>query len=99
MPKIDFRQIGDPLDVEHVKAIFDEIGLVLGGLVAIELPTVDPEMDTFIWKLCQSLDAIRNRAVRKLEPQMRPTHDKRLNLKPHPAIWHLLNPRERYEEP
>ncbi len=81
MPKMDFGKIEDVPSPELVNRIFEEIGLVLGGLVAIH--SIDPE-DDFIWRLCKNLDVIRTKILRRVSPDPKP------NLKPHPAVEELI---------
>src|SRR3990167_2527045 len=99
MPKIDFSEIGDPIDAVALRQIFDEIGLMLCGLVAVHFSTVDIETDDFLWRLCANLDVIRGRALRRLNPKATevPTHLR--SLKQHPAIFEFLHPRVTFEEP
>ncbi len=63
----------------------EEQALVIGGLVAVH--GID---DSFVWKLIESLDAIRVKALRQLKERNAPETPKalgrRLNLQPHPAI-------------
>ena len=86
MPKVDFRKVEDVPGPELVDEIFEEIGLVLGGLVAVH--SMDPE-DDFIWRLCKSLDVIRVKALKKISPDPSPWV-KEPRLRPHPAIEELI---------
>ena len=99
MPTIDFSKIGEPIDATALREIFNEIGLILGGLVAIHLPTVDPEMDDFLWRLCANLDVIRGRALRRLDPKAGALPARKPSMRAHPAIFEFLHPRITFEEP
>ena len=67
--------------------VFEEVGLVIGGLVA----THDIE-DDFIWRLVRNMDVIWTKAVRRLEN--RGEHEcnisNKRDFKPHPAIEEFL---------
>jgi hypothetical protein len=72
-----------------VDGLFIEAALAIGGLVATHRVG-----DTLVWQLMRCLDAIRQRAVCRLEaednqkrstPMCRPSA-----AKPHPAIEHFL---------
>jgi hypothetical protein len=72
-----------------IDAVFEETALILGGLFT--LGDVD---DDAVWQLIPSLDAIRGRAIRRLEEKARANGDRpscKLNLKPHPAITDFLD--------
>ncbi len=72
-----------------INDLFEQEGLVIGGLVAIH--KID---DDLVWRLIRSIDAIRRKFLRRLEekdpddegggPSRRP------NLNPHPAIEEFL---------
>lgn len=99
MPRINFAKIGEPLDEVVVRELFDEIGLMLGGLVAVQCPTVDPEMDDFLWRLCRNLDVIRGRALRRVNPRLAGVPPRPTPNRAHPAIFEFLHPRIIFEEP
>ena len=99
MPTIDFSKIGEPIDAVTLREIFDEIGLALGGLVAVHLLPLDPKTDEFLWRLCQNLDVIRGRALRRLNPRACGLPARPPSLKAHPAIFEFLHPRVTFEEP
>ena len=72
-----------------INDLFEEEALVLGGLVALH----DIE-DELVWRLARNLDLIRCKALNRLDrsgdiDNPEPS-DERPNLKPHPAIEHLL---------
>jgi hypothetical protein len=92
MPKIDFSRIPDTSET-IINGIFEEIGLVLGGLVALHMTTRDPEEDDFLWRLCKNLDVIRVKSLKKLSP---PKSGKKLDLRPHPAIAELVHRSRRF---
>lgn len=70
-----------------IRDLFEEAGLVIGGIVAMhDVP------DDVVWQLMKSLDAIRRKALRRLddsggddEPKTR-----KPNMQPHPAIEEFL---------
>ena len=72
---------------EIVRDLFEEAGLVIGGIVAMHhVP------DDVVWQLMKGLDAIRRKVLHRLddsddkdEPETR-----RPNLQPHPAIEEFL---------
>ena len=99
MPTIDFSKIGEPIDATALREIFDELGLMLGGLVAMYMPTVDPEMDDFLWYICRNLDLIRSRALHRLDPKAGKLPPRKPSMRQHPAIFEFLHPRITYEEP
>ena len=72
-----------------INDLFEEEALVLGGLVALH----DIE-DELIWRLARNLDLIRRKTLSRLNrsgdvDSSEPAAE-RPNLKPHPAIEHLL---------
>jgi len=74
---------------ELINDLFEQEGLVIGGLVALH--KVD---DDLVWRLIRSIDAIRRKFLRRLE-EKDPDDDgggppRRPNLKPHPAIEEFL---------
>ena len=99
MPRINFTTVGEPLDTVVLREIFDEIGLTLGGMVAVHCPTITPEMDNFLWRLCRNLDVIRGRALRRLDPHATKLPARPPNVKAHPAIFEFLHSRVTFEEP
>ena len=72
-----------------INDLFEEEALVLGGLVALH----DIE-DELVWRLARNLDLIRRKALSRLNESKNTDEseslDERPNLKPHPAIEHLL---------
>ena len=67
--------------------LFEEIGLALGGLVALH-----PVADVVIRRLCDALTSIRRRAVARVtgeSPRPRLADRQRMN-EPHPAIEEFL---------
>jgi hypothetical protein len=78
---------------EEVRAlindIFEQQGLLIGGLVAVHKVE-----DDLVWRLIRNIDAIRRKFLRRLE-ETGPDDEgggahRRLNLKPHPAIEEFL---------
>ena len=72
---------------EIVRDLFEEEGLVIGGIVALH--EVDDEV---IWELMMDLDAIRRKVLRRLDDsdnENKP-ETRKLNLQPHPAIEEFL---------
>ena len=72
-----------------INDLFEEEALVLGGLVALH--HIEDEL---VWRLARNLDLIRRKTLSRLDrsgesESCEPT-DERPNLKPHPAIEHLL---------
>ena len=72
-----------------INDLFEEEALVLGGLVALH----DIE-DELVWRLARNLDLIRRKTLSRLDrsgdvDSSEPSTE-RPNLKPHPAIEHLL---------
>ena len=72
-----------------INDLFEEEALVLGGLVALH----DIE-DELVWRLARILDLIRRKTLNRLNrsgdvDSFEPDAE-RPNLKPHPAIEHLL---------
>jgi len=72
-----------------INDLFEEEALVLGGLVALH----DIE-DELVWRLARNLDLIRRKTLNRLNrsgdvDSFEPDAE-RPNLKPHPAIEHLL---------
>ena len=72
-----------------INDLFEEEALVLGGLVALH----DIE-DELVWRLARNLDLIRRKTLSRLNrsgdvDSSEPAAE-RPNLKPHPAIEHLL---------
>ncbi len=69
--------------------LFEEEGLVLGGLVAVHKIE-----DDVVWRLVKNLDVIRRKVLRRLEDKAPDDEGggppKRPNLKPHPAIEDFL---------
>ena len=72
---------------EIMRDLFEEEGLVIGGIVATH--EVD---DDVVWQLMRSLDTVRRKVLRRLdnskgedEPEARQP-----NLQPHPAIEEFL---------
>ena len=72
-----------------INDLFEEEALVLGGLVALH----DIE-DELVWRLARNLDLIRRKTLSRInrsgEIDSSEPSDERPNLKPHPAIEHLL---------
>jgi hypothetical protein len=69
--------------------LFEEEALIIGGLVALH--SIEDEV---IWRLIRSLDAIRRKALRRLEDED-PTDDdtsepSEVTRRPHPAIQEFL---------
>lgn len=69
--------------------VFEEVALVLGGLLAVHRAE-----DDFVWRLVKSLDVIRCKAVRRIdECDAGPGAEARrpeTHLRPHPAIEDFL---------
>jgi hypothetical protein len=72
-----------------VAGVFEEEGLMIGGLVALHEPD-----DALVWSLMRNLDTIRKRALRRLAdcaggqgPQKRAD---RPDPSPHPAVEAFL---------
>ena len=74
---------------ELINDLFEQEGLVIGGLVAIH--KVD---DDIVWRLIRSIDAIRRKFLRRLEEKDPDEQGAgpfgRPNLTPHPAIEEFL---------
>lgn len=73
---------------ELVDAVFEEEALALGGLIVLH----DVE-DDFIWGLVRSLDAIRLKALRRIEQEQGSggeTGPAVGSVRPHPAIETFL---------
>lgn len=74
---------------ELINDLFEQEGLVIGGLVAIH--KVD---DDIVWRLIRSIDAIRRKFLRRLEEKDPDEQggglSNRPNLTPHPAIEEFL---------
>ena len=72
-----------------INDLFEEEALVLGGLVALH----DIE-DELVWRLARNLDLIRRKTLSRINRSGKidssEPSDERPNLKPHPAIEHLL---------
>ena len=72
-----------------INEVFEEEALVLGGLVAMH----DIE-DELVWRLARNLDLIRRKTLSRLnrsgDVETPESSNERPNLKPHPAIEHLL---------
>ena len=70
-----------------VDDLFEEEALVLGGIVAAH-----GEEDDLIWRLVRNLDAIRNKALRRIEGRgVENTGSSACcDLRPHPAIEDFL---------
>jgi hypothetical protein len=84
---------GPVFDKKDIRAlindIFEQLGLLIGGLVAVH--KVD---DDLVWRLIRNIDAIRRKFLRRLE-ETDPDDEgggaqRRLNLTPHPAIEEFL---------
>jgi hypothetical protein len=72
-----------------ITEVFEETALVLGGLVALH--RVD---DNFIWQFITGLDAVRCKAMRRVN-ESEPVPGAEMaesgpNLRPHPAIQDFL---------
>lgn len=70
-----------------INDLFEEEALVIGGLVAVH------EMDDdLVWRLMKNLDAIRGKALRRIEDRTSESEapERKPNLKPHPAIEDFL---------
>jgi hypothetical protein len=68
--------------------LFEEVALVLGGLVAVH-----EIEDDLVWRLVKNLDMIRGKVLRRLEDKASPDGARppqRSDLKPHPAIEDFL---------
>jgi hypothetical protein len=68
-----------------VNDLFEDLGLTIGGLVAIhELP------DAFVWRLFRTLDELRLKAVRRADGSV--SHQPSLvsGFEPHPAVEEFL---------
>lgn len=89
---------GSPVDANVVSKaearrliadVFEEAALVLGGLLAVHRAE-----DDFVWRLVKSLDAIRCKAVRRIdECDARSGAEMtwpESHLRPHPAIEDFL---------
>ena len=72
-----------------INDLFEEEALVLGGLVALH--HIEDEL---VWRLVRNLDLIRRKTLSRLnqsgETEVSEPADELPNLKPHPAIEHLL---------
>lgn len=72
---------------EIIRDLFEEEGLVIGGIVATH--EVD---DDVVWQLMRSLDTVRRKALRRLDnsdDEGEPETQKP-KLQPHPAIEEFL---------
>jgi len=76
---------------DMVDEIFEEEALLIGGILAVH-----GMEDDLVWRLIRNLDVIRGRVLRKLDDREEDECDgdgspeKRINLKPHPAIQDFL---------
>ena len=74
---------------ELINDLFEQQGLVIGGLVAVH--KVD---DDLVWRLIRNIDGIRRKFLRRLEEKTPDDEgggtSQRTELKPHPAIEEFL---------
>lgn len=72
-----------------VADVFEEIALVLGGLIAVH--RVDDEL---VWRFVRGLDGVRLKAIRGIETRdqeaMSDSTPTEPDLRPHPAIEEFL---------
>jgi len=74
---------------ELITDLFEEVALVIGGLVAVH-----EIEDDLVWRLVKNLDVIRGKVLRRLEDKELADEGspppRRPSLKPHPAIEDFL---------
>ncbi len=71
-----------------LNGVFEEEALIIGGLAALHQPD-----DDFIWRLVKSLEAVRERALEKLNGKPVSGCDSSkaaVDLRPHPAVVEFL---------
>lgn len=72
---------------EIVDELFEQEALAIGGLIAVE--DLD---DDLVWRLIRTLDAIRSKALRRLDDgtEGRTEPERDLAVRPHPAVEEFL---------